>query len=253
MFPTFFMTFQLVQNNVAPLQISSLGVKLGPSANEENSLMTLALKCRLLSACGSSGPNSPVALKALFPLDRFPNLDSEFNNVIMKFASFELIQSPLKIDCSTWNTKDVKSIIRKGFVLNVDKAAFADYVISNTSGTFVVLVQEKQSEVAKQKYLSHAVVEKQNIDSVIKEHEKCKISTNHLFVLITDREFSDHEKLKTNEIVISRKEQEAVFGPLLALLRLVMVGPKRHSIRRGRRGQRRRRGRKVVRRWGSCR
>jgi hypothetical protein len=94
-------------------------------------------------------------------------------------------------------------------------------IIIPKEGKNVILIQEKQVEVAK---LAAINIRKRKVPSfgcskVNIEHKI--VPTAHLFVLISDEEFNDKvELLQDNEIVLSGRENATAIGPLLALLRL---------------------------------
>ncbi len=69
-------------------------------------------------------------------------------------------------------------------------------------------------------FLKERTVPGLSVKRVREEHAKCDVETPHLFVLVTDEDFIDHESLASNEIVVSRRDHALMIGPLLALLRL---------------------------------
>ena len=54
---------------------------------------------------------------------------------------------------------------------------------------------------------------------VKEEHDKCNVSTKHLFVMITDEHYKQWDRLHGNEIVLLPHYHEDAIGRQLALLR----------------------------------
>jgi len=57
-----------------------------------------------------------------------------------------------------------------------------------------------------------------SLQDVRAEHKKCNVKTSHLFVVITDKDFTEVKDLADNEIVLSYSDLDALMGKPLALL-----------------------------------
>lgn len=185
-------------------------VMLSSDENERNSLAIISMKIRGLHALGRD-----ITLGDIFPMDMFPNLDKTW-------AQRKLVISNAKgttdrqITRQTWANSSA-GLSAGAIVKNARSASFADMIIMGD--VFVIFLQEKQRENAKLQNINQKTVPTLKYEDVAAEHKKCDVETLHLFVLITDEDFKEHEKLHSNEIVVSCKEQDKLLGPLVAMLR----------------------------------
>ena len=85
---------------------------------------------------------------------------------------------------------------------------------------FAIFIQDKQRQEAKTSLILKSTPDVMKADSVRFEHEKCQVSTGHLFVVMTDRDFLDFNSLAENEIVLSLMDHKGLMGESVALLRL---------------------------------
>jgi len=138
----------------------------------------------------------------------------------LRFKSFEVMAAQQQITTKSW--RKLLNVLKEkgGFVVNAPKAPFSDGVIVPQGGKLVIFLQEKQGEVAKLQNQKKRKVHEFSVANVRDEHAKCDVKTQHLFVLITDEDFTGHDQLAKNEIVVSYRDHASVIGPLLALLRL---------------------------------
>jgi hypothetical protein len=191
-------------------------VMLSSDENERNSLAAISLKCRGLTELGVR-----ISLGDLLPLHQglFPQLDASWAGRELLCDSYALFEAEKRITTKNWPTAVAKLQEQGVFVVNCREAPFADMIIVPKGGTFAIFLQEKQRERAKEKLLDGKTIPTVKIESVQEEHEKCKVDTPHLFVLITDERFDAYDQLKANEIVLPYDQHSAMMGPLLALLR----------------------------------
>jgi len=192
-----------------PMLLKHFDVMLSPDENERASLALLALKSAALRDIAGS-----AYVKQLFP-----NATVEWAERQMTFEDYALYEAESRITTTTWPAALSKLQERGAFVVNCKGAPFADMIIVPKGGTFVVFLQEKQRERAKEQMLAERTVPTLKVETVQEEHKKCDVSTPHLFVLITDEHFEDFADLKSNEVVLPYDQHGAVMGPLLALLR----------------------------------
>ena len=137
----------------------------------------------------------------------------------MHFDEFELKQAETRVDKKSWD-KWLQTVMDKGcFLLNCSGAKFADMIIVCKGGKYVIFIQEKHGEGAKNRANNERKIPTLSYKKVKAEHDKCKVKTPHLFVIITDEVFDSKEKLENNEIVLPSNMHSAAIGPLLALLR----------------------------------
>ncbi len=180
----------------------------------ETSVAILALKCAGLAEMGRE-----INAKTLFGIER-KGLDEKLMTTKLEFKLFEVQVSGRQIITDTW-TKSLKVLKKNGgFIVNAPKAPCADGVIVPRKGKMAIFLQEKRVEVAKWQNRNEKKMHEFSIEHFRAEHAKCNVKTPHLFVLVTDEDFIDHEKLENNEIVVSHRDHASVIGPLLALLRL---------------------------------
>jgi hypothetical protein len=198
-----------------PMLLNHFDVTLSSDENERNSLAMLALKC-----LGLQKTYQKIELKLLLPLKLNPNLDESWKGETLEFTSFELAEAKSQVKEENWDVA-FDSFKKKGaFVKNCRFASFGgDMMIVPKNGKFVLIIQEKQGEKAKTKRSQNTTVPTCTYDNVRKEHDKCKISTRHLFVFVTDEAFTEYDQLLSNEIVLSHSDHIAAMGSLLALLR----------------------------------
>jgi hypothetical protein len=197
-----------------PILLQKFDVMLSCDENERNTLSIFAMKCDALSE-----NKEPITLRKLLPLEKFPNIPDSVKNTKMSFDKFELKKAKTRIGKDSWS-KWHPLLAEKGcFLLNSKGASFADMIIVSMGDAYSVFIQEKQKEVAKEQAHKRRKVHKLSYQSVKEEHEKCNVSTSHLFVMITDEEFASNGGLSENEIVLSSEMHSAAIGPLLALLR----------------------------------
>ena len=112
-------------------------------------------------------------------------------------------------------------IFRILLCLNAKGARFGDSFAVSMDGEFVLIIQDKQSKEAKEQALKKkkGEVRQMTLKEVRDEHDKCKVVTSHLFVVITDKTFDDVDELGGDEIVISLSNLCPLLGPLLSALR----------------------------------
>jgi hypothetical protein len=99
------------------------------------------------------------------------------------------------------------------FVVNCKGATFGDMIIVPQDADFVLIVQEKQGEIAKKQQYNDKTVPTRKLQSVKEEHGKCRIQTSHLFIMFTDEDFTDQGSFADNEIVIPYSKHASVMGP----------------------------------------
>lgn len=193
-----------------PMLLKHFDVVLSPDENERASLALLALKCAALQE-----------MFGVFTVKKLlsTNLSSPWDERVMTFDQFELCEAKTRITKTTWNTALSKLMECGAFVINCKGAPFADMIIVPKGGAFVIFLQEKQRERAKEQLRGEKTVPTLKAETVREEHAKCDVSTSHLFVLITDERFDAFDELKSNEVVLPCDQHGAVMGPLLALLR----------------------------------
>jgi hypothetical protein len=199
-----------------PMLLKHFDVMLSPDENERASMAILALKCAGLAEMGRE-----ITAEVLFgTLGTRKGLVEKMMTTALTFKTFEVQVAQSQITVSTW--AKFLEVLKKtgGFILNAPKAPFADGGLVPQRAEMVILVQEKQGEVAKRQNQKKRKVHELSIANVRAEHAKCNVKTPHLFVLVTDEDFTDHNELAENEIVVSHRDHAAVIGPLLALLRL---------------------------------
>jgi hypothetical protein len=211
------MLFVIAGCGTAPsMLLRHFDVMLSSDENERSSLAMLLMKSRGLKELGRQ-----IFLRDLFSLesDVFENLDEAWPDRILVCDDFGCYEANERITKRNWDTA-LSNLGKHGaFVVNCKGASFADLIIVPQGGEFVILLQEKQREVAKAKAIAGKAVPSLKVANVRKEHSKCRVDTTHLFVMITDEQFNDFAYLEPNEIVLSHNEHVAVMGPLLALLR----------------------------------
>lgn len=202
-FPLLLLT-HLLQNGVSGLQVPMLlrnfNVRMSSDENERNILDIFALKCAALNAM-----EKPITVEALFP-GYAPHLDWRMN--AMLFDDFKPIDVKKQVTKETWSKCLSKFTGTGGFVVNARNAPFCDMIIIPKEGKNVILIQEKQVEVAKSAAINDKKRKVTSFDcsKVNFEHEKCMVPTAHLFVLISDGDFNGKvERLQNNEIVLTRQ------------------------------------------------
>eukprot|EP00008_Paramoeba_atlantica_P014193 CAMPEP_0201485598 /NCGR_PEP_ID=MMETSP0151_2-20130828/9694_1 /ASSEMBLY_ACC=CAM_ASM_000257 /TAXON_ID=200890 /ORGANISM="Paramoeba atlantica, Strain 621/1 / CCAP 1560/9" /LENGTH=200 /DNA_ID=CAMNT_0047869803 /DNA_START=168 /DNA_END=766 /DNA_ORIENTATION=+ len=168
----------------------------------------MVLKCAAYVEAGR-----PIFLSNLLPLRS--QLRSCWERKVLTPKLLSPLHLSYKVELNNWEEK-FKSV-SGCFVVNGKCSSFADafYV----DGEFALLFQYKQRELAKESSIASRRVSVLSIDTVRYEHRLCDISLDHLFVLITDEEFTDFDQLCDNEIVIPACHHELVMGDLLSLLR----------------------------------
>ena len=189
-----------------PMLLKHFDVMLSPDENERASLALLALKSSALQDIVGS-----VHVGQL--------LTGKWAEHEMTFEGFGISEAETRITTENWPTALSKLQERGAFVVNCKGAPFADMIIVPKGGAFVIFLQEKQRERAKEQMLAERTVPTLKVVTVQEEHKKCNVSTPHLFVLITDEHFEDFADLESNEVVLPYDQHGAVMGPLLALLR----------------------------------
>jgi hypothetical protein len=194
--------------------LNHFDVMLSSDENERNSLAMLVLKCK-----GLQETYKTIKLKDLLPLESFPKLAPHWKDETLEFTSFKQATAEKQVTIKNWDVAFEKFKEKGAFVQNCRTATFGDMIIVPKAGTFALIFQEKQGERAKLQQIAGATVPTRCLDDVREEHEKCNVSTSHLFVFITDEDFADCNELQENEIVLSYSHHEAAWGPLLALLR----------------------------------
>ena len=200
----------------AGMLLKHFDVMFSSDENEHNSLAVMSLKCR-----GLLQLEETILLTYLLPLDLivFPKLDAAWAQKELVCEDYALYEAESRITTKTWPAALSKLQERGAFVVNCKGAPFADMIIVPKGGEFVIFLQEKQRERAKEQMLAERTVPTLKVVTVQEEHKKCDVSTPHLFVLITDEHFEDFADLKSNEVVLPYDQHGAVMGPLLALLR----------------------------------
>ena len=178
------------------------------------------MKCDALAKKGEG----LVFLRDLFPIDRerFPKLDKKwFMFSFYPPAPETLIQKyKNQVQKGTWVQTQEALQATGGYILNGDCARFCDSICLAKGGMFAIFIQDKQSQEAKTSLILKSTPDVMKADSVRFEHEKCQVSTDHLFVVITDRDFSDFNGLAENEIVLSHMDHKGLMGESVALLQL---------------------------------
>uniref|UniRef100_A0A7S2XUH1 Crinkler (CRN) family protein n=1 Tax=Attheya septentrionalis TaxID=420275 RepID=A0A7S2XUH1_9STRA len=214
-FPLLLLTY-LFENGDAtanvPMLLRNFDFKLSSDQNEKNTLAIFALKCEALAAL-----KKPITVNALLPGNA---QELEWQHEAMSFDSFEVQDAQSQVTMTTWNSYLSKLTTGGGFLVNAKGTPFCDMIIVAKGGTRVILIQEKQAEVAKAAAIGLKRVPTLDYALVEREHKKCEVNTSHLFVMISDKDFTSSDMLKGNEIVLSATNHVDAFGPLLALLRL---------------------------------
>ena len=194
--------------------LKNFDVMLNSDENERNTLSVCALKCSAWSAM-----EMPATLSDLFPLDLFPNVPKELHQIELLFDRIKVHELKMRVNVDNWEVMlQGLRAEKESFLKNCNRATFADMLIIPSVGNFVILIQEKQVEVDKCQREKGLTVPKVSYEEVKKEHAKCNVSTQHLFVFMTDKGFTEYGRLEENEIVLSYQEHEAAIRPLLALL-----------------------------------
>ena len=179
--------------------LKNFDVMLSSDENERNSLAVCALKCSAWSAM-----ETPKTLSDLFPLDLFPNVPKEWHQIGLLFDRIKVHELDSRVNVGNWEEAlPVLTAKKESFLKNCNGATFADMLIIPTAGDFVIFIQEKQVENAKRQREKDYVVPTTPYKEVKAEHAKCDVSTQHLFVFITDEEFTERDSLQENEIVLS--------------------------------------------------
>jgi hypothetical protein len=198
-----------------PMLLRHFDVRLSSDESERNSLAIFCMKC-----AGVKETDNKITLKRLFPLEKFGKVSRVLYEQEMLFDSFQLIEWGHRITKSGWKGILDRYKTTGGFLVNGKGAKFADMVMISKGGNFVVFFQEKQREVAKRQATKKRKVPEMDYKYVKEEHDKCNVSTKHLFIMITDEHYGQWDLLQGNEIVLSPQYHEDAIGRQLALLRL---------------------------------
>tara|TARA_R110001592_G_scaffold356336_1_gene657993 strand:+ start:578 stop:1177 length:600 start_codon:yes stop_codon:yes gene_type:complete len=187
-----------------------------------DSVKIVLLKAALLKACGKR-----VTLGALFPLRKDQSI---WENKIVDFADIDCKKLVQQVNLKTWGGFLSSCKEEKSFAyVNGKSASFSDSIMKSSveinnknSDPVYILIQDKLSETQKK---TESEGKGSNVTFTMttlkKEHEKCNVEEEHLFVFITDGRFDKKdEKLSNNEIVIDKNNLKDWMGPLLALVRL---------------------------------
>ena len=214
-FPLIFLTYILENTTDCPMLLRHFDVPLSSDENERNTLAILLLKCNGLRTLGKE-----ITVDKLLP-GYAPNLP--WRATPLEFDNRYLRQMENQITLNTWHHFE-RQMQRgdDGFFVNAKGAPFSDALIIPKKAENVILIQEKQVEVAKKKARNNTTVPRFGYDLVKEEHEKCDVKTPHLFIIVSDKEFkaTDRDQIQSNEVVLPRTEHDKALGPLLALLRL---------------------------------
>ena len=217
LFPLLFLTYILGTSEQVPMLLRHFDVKLSPDENERNTLAILLLKCKALKVM-----NQNITVDRLLP-GLAPNLHWRHLPLQFETEKLELRQMENQITLKTWKSfeEDLKSG-EHGFLVNAQGAPFSDTLIIPKGADNVILIQEKQSELAKQKFLNDTAVPYFGKPLVDFEHNKCNIKTSHLFIIVSDKKFNEKDvsKIADNEIVLPMNKHKEALGPLLSLLHL---------------------------------
>jgi hypothetical protein len=213
--PLVLLLFSVPKGTSTAMLLRHFDVMLSPDENERNSLAIVSMKCRGLVGLGGG-----ITLGDLFPMEAklFSKLDQKWSATLFKCKDYAPKTAENQITMKTWDRAYRKLRNDGALVKNARNAEFADMVLIGYNGT-IVFIQEKQREAAKGQQIDCLTVPTLKIQGVRDEHKKCNVQNSHLFVLITDEQFTAYDSLTSNEIVISYKEHEAMMGALLALLR----------------------------------
>ncbi|CAB9502857.1 expressed unknown protein [Seminavis robusta] len=213
-FPLIFLTYILQKTLDCPMLLRHFDVPSSSDENERNTLAVLLLKCNGLRTLGI-----PITVDALLP-GYAPNLS--WRATPLEFDNRYLRAMENQITLKTWHDFELQMHTGEdGFFVNAKGATFSDGLIIPKKAENVILVQEKQVEVAKKKAIDDTTVPSFGYDSVKEEHNKCDVETSHLFIMVSDKDFkaTDRGQIQSNEIILPRNEREKALGPLLALLR----------------------------------
>lgn len=213
-FPLLFLTYILQKTSDCPMLLRHFDVPLSSDENERNTLAILLLKCNGLRTLGI-----PITIDALLP-GYAPNLS--WRATPLEFDKRYLRAMENQITMKTWDDFELQMQRGEdGFFVNAKSATFADGLIIPKGTENVILVQEKQVQVATRAARDGTTVPRFGYDSVKEEHDKCNVKTPHLFIMVSDKDFeaTDRDKIKSNEVVLPRSEHGKALGPLLALLR----------------------------------
>jgi hypothetical protein len=204
--PLVLLLFAAEASQNVPMLLSHLAVALGQEQNERVCISIVALKCAALKQM-----SQVVTPGALFGSERhFDNM-----NLPLEFDSCKVVAAQKQITKATWAEWLKGAAARGVFAVNAPSSPFADAVVVPKGGEWAIVLRE----TATRQQLQDRTVLALSLSEVREEHEKCRVATPHLFVLVTDEDFAESAALEQNEIVVSFRRHAAVMGPLLALLR----------------------------------
>jgi hypothetical protein len=214
--PLVLMLFGLRRGLETSMLLRHFDVMLSSEENEQSSLAVVSMKCR-----GLLQLDLPLSVASLFSLDKIllPVLDEAWFGRTLVCDDYGLWEAKTQITKATWKTALSKLQEHGALVANCKGAPFADMIIVPKVGAFAIFLQEKQRERAKEQVIADRTVPTLKVKTVQEEHEKCNVTTPHLFVMITDERFDAFADLAPNEVVLPYDQHGAVMGPLLALLR----------------------------------
>ena len=199
-----------------PMLLKNFGVMLSSEENERNSLAIFAMKAAALHEIDGC-----VKVGKLLPLEG--SNAGALADVELQFNSFNIMTAKHKIELSNWADCFEALTTEGGIIMNAKGAAFSDMIMVPVLAEdgFHIHFQEKQNDVAKQQLHNNRVVAKVAKDTVITEHNKCRVQEKHLFVMITDQGVADNvrDSLAENELLVTHDTQKKAIGSLLALLR----------------------------------
>jgi hypothetical protein len=148
-----------------PLLLKHFDVMLSPEENEKASLTSLALKCAALAE-----------LKGKVTVaDLFGSQIDDSRDVVLEFDEFVVTEASNQVTKINWGVVLEQLKAQGAFVVNCKGAPFADMIIVPKGGTFVIFLQEKQRERAKEQLLGERTVPTLKAETVREEHAKIKI------------------------------------------------------------------------------
>jgi len=232
----FYQMYSRTQSKVAYSPLLSIQ----PSMNfEENEISDLAIIMMKLQILKSHDPDQThFKLSTVFPLH---SNQSEQYIKFPKFFGFNRLDHQVK--GKTWNDFvegkglfsgriDQEKYHKIGAYLNAGSAPFADSIILTDPYIFM---QNKQSVSArKDKIAGKPPASSRTLNDVQKEHNKCNINVDHIFVFITDERFimppnDASPSLLDNEIIISSDNEKQFYGDILTRRKMFCIDHSKNS------------------------
>ncbi len=196
-------------------QVMRSFVLISPDENERESLRVLVVKLLAIRSMGKA-----ATLADLFPMEQFANLEPALKAQVIEVDKISFDESLKQVNKDNWHEFWDSHSESGAITKNARSAEFSDSFIITKGGKFAIFIQDKLSELSQGKNVSGRTVPALMLEAVRSEHEKCKVDTPHLFVVVTDHRFDEQNGLAPNEIVLSHDVHGKWMGPLWALMRL---------------------------------